>query len=190
MAAPASGAARTPACGGRDRLEPGERRQRERVGEKRGSATGPNPTDRGKAGTKRHLVTDARGTPLGLVLTGANCHDSPLMAPTLDAIPPLRSGRRGRPRQRPDKLHADKAYDAPVRRQECRARGITARIARRGIERSDRLGRHRWVVERSHAWFNRARRLPVRYERRADIYEAFTFLQASLITLNQIKRFC
>ena len=112
------------------------------------------------------------------------------MAPTLEAIPPLRSGRRGRPRQRPDKLHADKAYDAPVRRQECRARGITPRIARRGIERSDRLGRHRWVVERSHAWFNRARRLPVRYERRADIYEAFTFLQASLITLNQIKRFC
>ena len=112
------------------------------------------------------------------------------MAPTLEAIPPLRSGRRGRPRQRPDKLHADKAYDAPVRRQECRARGIRSRIARRGIERSDRLGRHRWVVERSHAWFNRARRLPVRYERRADIYEAFTFLQASLITLNQIKRFC
>ncbi|PIK73969.1 IS5 family transposase [Methylobacterium frigidaeris] len=157
---------------------------------KGGPATGPNPTDRGKAGTKRHLVTDARGTPLGLVLTGANCHDSPLMAPTLDAIPPLRSGRRGRPRRRPDKLHADKAYDARVRRQECRARGITSRIARRGIERSDRLGRHRWVVERSHAWFNRARRLPVRYERRADIYEAFTLIQASLITLNQIQRFC
>ncbi|SEP51320.1 Transposase DDE domain-containing protein [Methylobacterium sp. ap11] len=140
--------------------------------------------------TKRHRVTDARGTPLGLVLTGANCHDSPLMASTPDAIPPLRSGRRGRPRRRPDKLHADKAYDARVRRQECRARGIRLRIARRGIERSDRLGRHRWVVERSHAWFNRARRLPVRYEHRADIYEAFTFLQDSLITLRQVQRFC
>jgi hypothetical protein len=46
------------------------------------------------------------------------------------------------------------------------------------------------VVERSHAWFNRARHLPVRYERRANIYEAFTFLQASLITVRQIKRFC
>ncbi len=111
------------------------------------------------------------------------------MAPTVDAIPPLRNGRRGRPRQRPDKPHADKAYDARARRRECRARGIRPRIARRGIERSDRLGRHRWVVERSHAWFNRTRRLPVRYERRADIYEAFTLLQASLITLNQIKRF-
>ncbi len=111
------------------------------------------------------------------------------MAPTLDAIPPLRSGRRGRPRRRPDKLHADKAYDARVRRQECRARGIRSRIARCGIERSDRLAGHRWVVERSHAWFNRARRLPVRYERRADIYGAFTVLHASLITLRQIQRF-
>ncbi len=46
------------------------------------------------------------------------------------------------------------------------------------------------MVERSHAWFNRARRLPVRYERRADIYEAFTFLQANPIIINQIERFC
>ncbi|KMO24376.1 transposase [Methylobacterium indicum] len=112
------------------------------------------------------------------------------MAPTLDAIPPVRSGKRGRPRRRPDTLHADKAHDAKVRRQECRARGIRPRIARRGIERSDGLGRHRWVVERSHAWFSRARRLPVRDERRPDIYEAFTFLQASLITLRRIQRFC
>ena len=112
------------------------------------------------------------------------------MAPTLDAIPPVRNARRGRPRRRPDKLHANKAYDAKVRRRKCQARGIRPRIARRGIERSDKLGRHRWVVERSHAWFNRARRLPVRYERRADIYEAFTFLQANPIIINQIERFC
>ncbi|WP_156383797.1 IS5 family transposase [Methylobacterium sp. Leaf456] len=157
---------------------------------KGGPATGPNPTDRGKPGTKRHIVTDARGTLLGLRLTEANRHDSPQMAPTLDAIPPLSTGRRGRPRRRPDKLHADKAYDAKARRQECRARGIVPRIARKGIESSEKLGRHRWVVERTHAWFNRFRRLPIRYERRADIYQAFTSLAASLITLNQIKRFC
>lgn len=81
-------------------MEPGERRQRERTGEKRGPATGPTPTDRAKAGIKRHLVTDARGTPLGLVLTGASCHDSPLMAPALDVIPPVRSGRRRECRER------------------------------------------------------------------------------------------
>ncbi len=60
------------------------------------------------------------------------------------------------------------------------------RIARKGIERSNKPGRHRWVMERTHAWLNRFRRLPVRYERRGAIHEAFT----SLITLNQIKRLC
>ena len=190
MGSAASGSPEAPSRSRRDRLEPSEPGQRLRPGEKRGSATGPNPTARGKPGTKRHLVTDARGTPLGLLLTGANRHDSPQMAPTLDAIPPLSTGRRGRPRHRPDKLHADKAYDARIRRQECRARGIVPRIARKGVESSEKLGRHRWVVERTHAWFNRFRRLPVRYERRHDIYEAFTTLAASLITLNQIRRFC
>lgn len=87
------------------------------------SATSSNPSDRGKPGTKRHLVTDARGTPLSLRLTAANRHDSPQMAPTLDAIPPLNTGRRGRPRRRSDQLHADEAYDAKARPKECRARG-------------------------------------------------------------------
>ena len=112
-----------------------------------------------------------------------------MLAATLDTSPSVRSGRRGRPRRHPDKLHADKAYDARPRRQECRARGIVSRIARRGIESSEKLGRHRWVVERTHAWLNRFHRLPNRYERRADIYEAFTSIAASLVTLNQIRRF-
>ena len=106
----------------------------------------PEP-DRGKSGTKRHLVVDARGTPLGVVLTGANRHDSTQLVAALDAIPPVRSGGRGRSRRRPDKLHAGKAYDHHCCHRECRARGITPRIARRGIESSQRLGRHRWVVE-------------------------------------------
>ncbi len=63
-------------------------------------------------------------------------------------------------------------------------------IARRGIESSARLGRHRWIVERTLAWLARFRRLTIRYERGADIYEALTSLAASLITLNQINRFC
>ncbi|GJE71707.1 hypothetical protein CHKEEEPN_3254 [Methylorubrum podarium] len=68
-------------------------------------------------------------------------------------------------------------------------RGIVPRIARKGIETSQKLGRRRWVVEHTHAWFNRFRRLPIRSERRADIDEAFTSLAASLITLNPITRF-
>ena len=83
------------------------------------------------------------------MLTGpADQHDSPMIALTLNAIPPVRSGRRGRPRLRPGKLHADKGYDYRRCRREGRARGIRSRIARRGVESSERLGRHRWVLER------------------------------------------
>lgn len=186
-ASPVAGAA---ARGGRDRLASCRTRQRLGAGEKGGALIGPNPTDRGKPGTKRHLVTDARGTPLGVALSGANRHDSRMLAPTLDAIPPVRSGRRGRPRRRPDKLHADKAHDHRRCRRECRKRGIAPRIARRGIESSERLGRHRWVVERTLAWLARFRRLAVRYERRADIHLAFTTLGCALVCLNQVRRFC
>jgi IS5 family transposase len=61
---------------------------------------------------------------------------------------------RGRQRKRPDKLHADKAYDFPCCRKNLRARGVIPRIARRGVESSAHLGRHRWVVERTFAWIN------------------------------------
>jgi transposase len=102
----------------------------------------------------------------------------------------VRSGRRGRPRRRPGKLHADKAYDHRRCRRDCQARGIAPRIARPGIESSARLGRHRWVVERTLAWLARFRRLAIRYERRADIHLAFTTLACALITLSQCRRFC
>ena len=134
-------------------------------------------------------MVDGAGTPLGVTLSGANRHDSRMLAPTLDAVPGVRHGR-GRPKRRPTKLHADKAYDHRRCRAECRARSIKPRIARRGVERNDRLGRHRWVVERTLAWLNRFRRLTVRYERRADIHLAFVTLGCALICLNQIKRFC
>jgi IS5 family transposase len=125
-----------------------------------------------------------------VTLSGANRHDSAMLAPTLDAIPPVRSGKQGRPRRRPAKLHADKGYDHRRCRRECRQRGIVPRIARRGIESSQRLGRHRWVVERTLAWLARFRRLAIRYERRADIHLAFTTLGCALVCLNQVRRFC
>jgi IS5 family transposase len=113
-----------------------------------------------------------------------------MLAATLDAVPGIRSGRRGHPRRRPVKLHADKAYDHRRCRNECRKRGVMPRIARRGVDSSQRLGRHRWVVERTHAWLARLRRLVVRYERREDIHRGFVILGCALICLNQIKRFC
>ena len=112
------------------------------------------------------------------------------LASTLDAVPGVRSGRRGRPRKRPDKLHADKAYDHRRCRRECRARSVTPRIARRGVETSAKLGRHRWVVERTFAWFAQFRRLATRYDRRADIHLALTKLATAIICINQTKQFC
>ena len=90
------------------------------------------------------------------------------------------------PRKRPAKLHADKAYDYPRCRRALRARGISCRIARRGVESRDKLGRHRWVVERTLAWLAKYRRLTIRYERRADIHLAFLHLACALICLNHL----
>ncbi len=154
--------------------------------QKGGDKTGPNPTDRGRLGTKRYLITDRGGIPLAFLLTGANTHDSKPFEDLLDSIPPI-GGKTGRGRRRPDKLHADKAYDHRRCRQACRRRGIAARIARRRIETSQKLGRHRWVVERTFAWINRYRRLITRYERRSDIHHALAALACSLICFNKLQ---
>jgi len=133
-------------------------------------------------------VVEARGIPLAITLSAANVHDSRMMLEVVDAIEPIRRGRRGRPRKRPSKLHADKAYDSAPLREELRRRGITPRIARRGIESGERLGRYRWVVERTGAWLNRYRRLKVRYERRGDIHQAFLELGCALICWNFLEQ--
>ena len=86
--------------------------------------TGKNPTDRGKQGTKRHLVVDAHGIPLAVLVSAANVHDSKMMLATVDAIEPIRAKTRGRPRRRPHKLHADKGYDYRHLRLALRKRGI------------------------------------------------------------------
>ena len=130
-------------------------------------------------------MVDRRGIPLVALLTGANRQDSPLLLPLIEAVPRIKTPRGGR-RKRPAKVHADKGYDFGVNRRALRARGITPRIARRGIESKERLGRYRWVVERDFAWLNQFKRLAIRYERRADIYEAFLHLGCSLICLNAL----
>jgi IS5 family transposase len=101
----------------------------------------------------------------------------------LDAIPPIKTPA-GQRRKRPAKLHADKGYDYPRCRQALQRRHIQGRIARKGIDSSERLGRHRWVVERTLAWLNRFRRLTIRYEHRADIHQAFLTLGCCLICWN------
>jgi len=125
-------------------------------------------------------VVERTGLPLATLLTGANRHDSVVFEALLDAIPPIRQAN-GRRRKRPDKVHADKGYDARRCRRALSRRHIKVRIARKGIESSQRLGRHRWVVERTFAWLNHFRRLRVRDERRADIHQAFLTLGCALI---------
>ena len=107
----------------------------------------------------------------------------------MDAVPAVIGprGRPGRPRKRPAKLHADKGYDFPTCRRALRRRGICPRIARRGVEASTRLGRHRWKVERSLAWLLANRRLTIRYERRADILQAFLHLACALICAHKLR---
>jgi transposase len=154
--------------------------------QKGGAKTGANPTDKGKKGTKRHLVSDRRGIPLAVVLSAANVHDSMVFEELIDAVEPIKRPR-GRPRKRPEKLHADKAYDDKKCKGALRRRGIKSRIARKGIESTEKLGRHRWVVERTLAWLAKYRRLAIRYERRDDIHEAFLNLGCSLICLNYLS---
>ena len=148
-----------------------------------GPETGKNPTDRGKQGTKRHLVVDAHGIPLAVLVSAANVHDSKMMLATVDAIEPIRAKTRGRPRRRPHKLHADKGYDYRHLRLALRKRRIIPHIARCDVEPKNRLGRYRWVVERTLSWLNSFRRLKIRYEHRADIHLAFLQLGCALISL-------
>src|SRR2546427_9067458 len=85
---------------------------------------------------------------------------------------------------RPAKLHADKGYDFKRCRAHLRQRGIIGRIARRGIESSERLGKNRWVVERTHSWFAGFGKLRIRFERRLDIHEALLKLDRKSTRLN------
>ena len=154
-----------------------------------GQHTGPNPTDRGKLECKHHLLVDQRGLPLVANISGALVHDSRMLIPLLEAVPSV-AGLVGRPRKRPVKLHADKAYASRAHRAWLRSRGIVPRIARYGIESRERLGKWRWVVERTLGWLHRFRRLRIRYERRADIHQAFLSLACILICWRYIQRFC
>lgn len=170
------------------RLETGLGGRLVRRGQKGGRLTGPNPTDRGKAGSKHHHLVDRNALPLNEAVTPANTHDSKAPPPLVDSLPPV-AGKRGRPRSRSTKLHADKGYDYPVMRREL-WRGAIPRIARRGVESSQRLGQHRRVVERTIAWLRNFRRLTSRYERREDIHFALLQLGCCIILLRAAAPLC
>ena len=149
--------------------------------------TGPNPVDRGKSGSKIHVLTDRVGVPLSVAISAANTNDAAALKPLVQAIPPIRS-RRGPARRKPAKLHADKAYDQADLRAWVRDRGIAVRIARKGVESSQRLGQHRWVIERSIAWLFGYHRLSIRYDRRAEHFCGFLTLAATLTCFKKLAK--
>lgn len=160
-------------------------RRGHRQGPKRGDLTGPNPTDRGKSGVKRSVITDAEGIPIGVVIAGANIHDKHLVEPTLDQV-----GIRGaRGPRRPVNLCLDKGFDYKDTERSIRKRGITPHIRRRGeppLIGCVRGRPRRWVVERTNSWHNNFRALKIRWEVKGCNHQALVFLACALITFNRL----
>ena len=143
-----------------------------------GDLTGPNPTDRGKRGTKYHIAVDGGGVPVACVVTAANVNDTQVFervggsAPTLAAFAVMARIRT---------VFADKGYDAEHHRDLCRKFGTKPRIHKRGQPRGSGLGKHRWPVERSNAWLLENKRLALRYDRLGFVIQSL--LQAACIFL-------
>jgi transposase len=104
----------------------------------------------------------------------------------VDAVVPVQ-GKRGRPRRRPKALYGDRGYDSGPHRRETRRRKIKLYLARRGQPHGSGLAKVRWVVERTLGLVHQFRRLRVRYDRRADIHEAFFTLVLIIICWRFLK---
>jgi transposase len=118
--------------------------------------------------------------PLAITLTGGHRNDVTQLVPLIDSVKPV-AGRIGRPRQRPDRVLADRGYDHDKYRRLLWARGVKPVIARRHTENGSGLGRERWVVERTFAWLHNLRLLRIRYERDPGLHLAFMQLGCAVI---------
>lgn len=152
--------------------------------------TGPSPVDRARKGSKHHLLVDVSGIPLAIGLTSGNRNDVTQLTSLIEDLHrrPV-AGKVGRPRQKPDRLLADRGYDHDKYRRLPRALGITPAIARRGTTHGSGLGRQRWVVERGFAHLHNFRRLRTRYERGPEIHLAFLTLACSILCWRRLPSF-
>ena len=130
------------------------------------------------------MICAGNGVPLAAMTTAANRNDVTKLTELVDSVPPTGRHRRFRPKA----LLGDRAYDSAKHRSELRARGIKPRIAKRETEHGSGLGRERWVVERTFSWLHNHRRLARRYERRADIHEAFLTIGCALVCQRYLVR--
>ena len=140
----------------------------------------PIPPIATSCGSKVHVLVNAKGIPLAIQVSGANTHDVTLVILLVDGMPKVR-GKKGRPRQRPDRVQGDRGYDSEPLRDQLRRRGIESQLAKRRTEHGSGLGKTRWYVERTLAWFKRYGKIRIRTERRAENYEALLKLAACLI---------
>ncbi|WP_369395435.1 transposase [Streptomyces sp. CG1] len=143
-----------------------------RTGAERGQGTGPSPVDRGKTGSKHHLICDGRGTPFKVITTAANVNDVTRTLALVDGIPPV-AGKPGRPRHRPDAVLGDKGYDSNPNRSVLGGRRILPVISRKGAPNIKDLGKLRCVVEQTFSLLHHFKRLAVRWERRLDLRDTF-----------------
>ncbi len=148
-----------------------------------GKKTGRNPTDRGKLGVKRSLLTDGHGIPIGLAIDGANRHDMKLVRATIEGLVAVRPEAT---EEEPQGMCLDKGYDYDAVREILEEFGFTAHIKARGEEAKElkaEAGKRarRWVVERSHSWMNRFRRILVRWDKKPENYLAFLHFACALI---------
>jgi transposase len=144
-----------------------------------GADTGPNPTDRGKTGSKHTLLVDGNGVPLALHTTGANASDQKQM-PIIQEFPRIK-GKPGRPKEHPNAAFADRGYDSEANRLLLRWLGIEPFIAKRRTEHGSGLGTFRWVVERTNAWLKGLKRMRIRWDRLRVIQDAWNALAMSVI---------
>jgi len=153
-----------------------------------GGKTGRNPTDRGKPGTKRSVIVEQDGGPLGAVIDGANVHDTKLLEATIEAIVVERPEPT---KKEPQNLCLDKGYDNPTGRQAAAKHRYTPHIRKIGEEKAIPRGKHkhkprRWVVERTLGWLSKCRAILVRYDKNAFNYLGLIQFACALLWFRRI----
>lgn len=154
-----------------------------------GDARGPNPTDRAKMGTKKSILVEASGGPLGLAIAGANIQDRTLLAETIEQVVIARP-KVGEGSQH---LLLDKGYDNATGERACDLAGYVPHIRRIGEEKLDSWGRkvhpaRRWVVERTIAWLQKCRAILIRYDKKAKNYRGLVELACALLWWRRLER--
>ncbi|WP_437096793.1 transposase [Streptomyces sp. enrichment culture] len=179
--------ARRTACGRRSGLVQGLRGCLPRPREEGGEAAGPSPVDRGKTGSKHHLICDGKGTPFRVITTAVNVDDVTQTLVLVDGVPPV-AGKPGRPRRRPDALLGDKGYDSSPNRRGLRKRRILPVISRKGAPSIKGLGKLRYVVEQPFSLLRHFERLAVRRERRLGLHDALVSLACGLVCWRRLEK--